>query len=142
MVEGWPAFRNTKFPVHVGGPRHSRPLVINNPRGTLQQHPEIVDTLQKWSKTGALKLIDAAETEPLMTSALILVPKGEGWRECYDGSPLTFLETESVTCKLDDVKKVMATLKKGDVLIKLDEKSAFHHLLLDPISSKLAAMVL
>jgi len=115
-------------------------LVINNPRGTLQQHPEIVDTLQKWSKTGALKLIDAAETEPLMTSALILVPKGEGWRVCYDGSPLTFLETESVTCKLDDVKKVMATLKKGDVLIKLDDKSAFHHLLLDPMSSKLAAM--
>ena len=140
VVEGWPVFRNAKYPVHVGGGRHNQPLVIPNPRGTLKMHEDIVDTLQKWTKTGALKLIKETEPEPLMTSALILVPKGEGWRVCYDGSPLTFLETGSVTCKLDDVRKVMSTIKKGDVLLKLDDKSAFHHLLLDPMSSKLAAM--
>jgi hypothetical protein len=139
-IEGWPTFRNAKYPVHVGGDRHSRPLEIPNPRGTLKMHDVVADTLTKWTKTGALRLIDEAEPEPLMSSALILVPKGEGWRVCYDGSPLTFLETGSVTCKLDDVKRVMSTIRKGDVLLKLDDKSAFHHLLLDPMSSRMAAM--
>ena len=140
MVEGWPIHRQAKYPVHVGGERHGQPLKINNPRGIESQHEDVVDTLLKWTKTGALKVLEKDEPEPLMTSAIIMVPKGNGWRVCYDGSPLTFLETRSVACKLDGVKEVMATLRKGDVLVKLDDKSAFHHLLLDPMSSKLAAM--
>lgn len=140
LTETWPVFREAKYPVHVGGKNHNKPLVINNPRGILEQHPAVVETLRKWSKTGALKVIKAGEKKPNMTSALILVPKGAGWRVCYDGSPLKFLETKTVTCKLDGVKEVMNVIQKGDVLIKLDDKSAFHHLLLDPMSSKMAAM--
>ena len=140
LIEKWPVFRNAKYPVHVGGKRHNLPLVINNPKGITGHHPDVLDTLQKWSKTGALKVIKKGESEPLMTSALILVPKGLGWRVCYDGSPLTFLETKSVACKLDGVKEVMMTIQKGDLLLKLDDKSAFHHLLLDPMSSRIAAM--
>jgi hypothetical protein len=140
LTEGWPVFRNAKYPVHVGGKRHNKALVINNPKGITSHHPAVLDTLLKWSKTGALKVIKKGEPEPLMTSALILVPKGLGWRICYDGSPLTFLERKSVTCKLDGVKEVMMTIQKGDLLLKLDDKSAFHHLLLDPMSSKMAAM--
>jgi hypothetical protein len=140
LTEEWPVYRNAKYPVHVGGNRHNLPLVINNPKGITGHHPDVLDTLLKWSKTGALKVIKKGEDEPLMTSALILVPKGLGWRVCNDGSPLTFLERKSVTCKLDGVKEVMMTIQKGDLLLKLNDKSAFHHLLLDPMSSRIAAM--
>jgi hypothetical protein len=140
LTEEWPVFRSAKYPVHVGGKIHGKRLIIDNPRGILQHHPAVLETLLKWAKTGALRVIKKEEEQPLMTSAIILVPKGLGWRACYDGSPLTFLETRSVKCKLDGVKEVMSTIQKGDVLIKLDDKSAFHHLLLDPMSSRMAAM--
>ncbi|CAG5101403.1 Oidioi.mRNA.OKI2018_I69.YSR.g17054.t1.cds [Oikopleura dioica] len=90
--EGWPAHRMVKRPIHIGG-------------NITACHEDIVGTLRKWTGARALVLLHQAEEEPLMTSAMILVPKGDGWRVCYDGSPLTLLESKSVKCVLDDVKE-------------------------------------
>ena len=51
---------------------------------------------------------------------------------------LKVCEAYTQPCHLDSAADVIKILKKGDVMVKLDDKQGFHHILLDSFSRNLA----
>ena len=127
-------------PVYANGPLKGQNLKFRNPNGLFELHDFVIKQLKKWTITGALELVEKRSPTPLLTSAIIIVPKAgpEMYRVCYDGSPIKKIELFKHPCKLDECKKVLNFLKKGMLMCKIDDKSGFHHMQLDPFSREMA----
>ena len=128
-------------PVEVGDRRtRGRSLVLKNPRSLYQHHSVVLKQILKWLESGAMEWVPPGSPEkPLLTSSIIVVPKGENdWRVCYNGNPVKMIEERPQPCTLDSLSSALSFIRKGDLLSKVDDKSGFHQLLLDPFSRNLA----
>jgi len=135
--------RKVLHPVFASGPQKGCNLKFKNPKALFTLHSFVVKQLQKWTVTGALEMMTGEKVKsfnPLLTSAIIVVPKAgpEMYRVCYDGSPIKKIESHKHPCKLDECRKILPFLKKGMLLAKIDDKSGFHHVQLDPFSRNMA----
>lgn len=117
--------------------------MVENPKSLTKHHDVVVKQLKKWIKTGALEWIKpkvAKKSDLLLISSMVIVPKAgpEQFRLCFDGSPVKAVESFTQACHLDSCGHALAALKQGDLLVKIDDKSGFHQLLLGKFSQELA----
>ena len=108
-------------------------------------HPEFVaEQLIKWHKTGAIRFRNDNDIfKPKITTGITvagkILPEGTNkLRLCNDSGPWKATQFDKVPCQLDEIKDALAFLRKGDLMFKQDDKSGFHHLLLEPDSANLA----
>jgi hypothetical protein len=142
----WLYPRNVLHPVEVGDKRtRGTSLVLKNPRSIYQHHDIVLRQILKWLKSGALEWISedrikSEEIKPLLTSSIIVVPKSgpEQFRVCFNGNPVKLIEKNKQACTLDSLASALSFLKQGDLLTKVDDKSGFHQMVLDPFSRNMA----
>jgi hypothetical protein len=133
--------RRVLYPGYAKSNDRKKALVVPNPVSLVNHHEVVLPQIKKWIKTGALEHVPKTDKSvPLLTSAIIVVPKQgpEKWRVCFDGSPIKAIERFTQPCHLDTCGDALKVLQKGDLLVKMDDKSGFHQLLLDKFSRQLA----
>lgn len=132
--------RRVLYPGFASCNKRKKSFRVKNPPGLVKHFEVVLKQIKKWVQTGALEVVPNDLANPLLASAIIVVPKQgpEQWRVCYDGSPVKAVESYTQPCHLDSCGDVLKVLKKGDLLVKMDDKQGFHQLLLDEQSRELA----
>jgi hypothetical protein len=102
--------RKVLAPVFAEGDKKGKNLVLRNPKGLTTLHEFVIKQLVKWTETGAMQIVEQRNYKPLLSSAIIVVPKSgeEMYRVCFDGSPLKALQGNPQPCHLDDCEKVLS----------------------------------
>ena len=97
-------------------------LVIKNQESVKSRADEITQQLLEWVKMGSIEEWQHTR-KPWLTAGFILVDReGKETRTCLNGSFLKPLEKYTFPCKLDSISTAIQLLKKGDVMVKFDDK--------------------
>lgn len=128
----------------MGSDKDGKPINfrLKNSNKLLLHSAVIMKHIKKLIDNGSIELLGKVDEVPpdevLLCSGLVIVPKGDDWRVCYDGGPLKSVEKFSVPCSLDSMIHVLRYIQKDDYLLKYDDKSGFYQLMLSLFSRNLA----
>ena len=130
------------YPIQVtntDGKRRAEPAMLMNTTNSQNEDMFVTEQIFQWRKSGALHIFRKQdELSPKIATPITVAIKDDKRRMCNDGGLWKIVQKEKVPCKLDSIMGALRYLKKGDLMTKTDDKSGFHHLLLEPESSDLA----
>ena len=99
-----------------------RPLSLPNNEAVRERADKITEQIRTWCKMGSVSLW-TGKGKPWLTTGFILVDRPEKeTRICLNGSIMKPLEKYTFPCKLDSVGSAIQTLRKGDLLMKFDDR--------------------
>jgi hypothetical protein len=99
-----------------------RPLAIPNQESVRERADEVTEQIRKWCKMGSVSPWNQ-KGKPWLSTGFILVDRPEKeTRICLNGSIMKPLEKYTFPCKLDSVSNAIQMLRKGDLLMKFDDK--------------------
>ena len=109
-------------PYELNSSGNVRALVIANQESVRERADEVTKQLVDWSKMGSIEPW-TEEKNPWLTAGFILVDRpGRETRICLNGSFMKPLEHYTMPCKLDSISTAIQLLKKGDLMVKYDDK--------------------
>ena len=99
-----------------------RSLVVKNQESVRERADEITQQLLDWTKMGSVQEWPY-NGNPWVTAGFILVDKeGKETRTCLNGNIFKPLEKYTFPCHLDSISTAIQLMKKGDVMVKFDDK--------------------
>ena len=122
------------------------PFFLTDPAIEKAQMKLFNTTIEKWLKTGCLFILDEDEDYDLVAPCVLAnvqLPNkpppepGKKPRLCHDGGWEKAIEKYGFPCKLEDLRKALRTLKKGNLMSVSDDMRGFHQLGLNRESAKL-----
>ena len=117
--------RLTKYvprPYEINERGDIKTLVVKNQDSVRDRADEITQQLLDWIKMGSVEEWPLTK-KPWLTAGFILVDReGKETRTCLNGSILKPFEKYTFPCKLDSISTAIQLLKKGDLMVKFDDK--------------------
>ena len=125
--------------------RDDKMMYIKTPRVHLQYAKTIYKELRKWILNGAI--VPIGMKSELVNWKSFMFHNCPGSLEhtkpryCLNGELMRFTSPrKKLSCILDTIADILKMIVGGDLLTKLDDKSGFFHLVIDPLSQPLVGM--